>query len=105
VVILAVDGNEAEDVVAEYIAKEKYTFPVLLSQGTDVVERYSVNAYPTLVAVDKAGRIADYAVGGGPASEARIRQAIDRARAGAALQPATPAAAATAVPAQTKLRR
>ena len=60
VVILAVDVNEGEDIVAEYIDKEKYTFPVLFSEGTDVLERYSVNAYPTLVAIDKSGRIADY---------------------------------------------
>ena len=30
VVILAVDVNEGEDIVAEYIDKEKYTFPVLI---------------------------------------------------------------------------
>jgi thiol-disulfide isomerase/thioredoxin len=83
VVILAVDVNEGEDIVAEYIDKEKYTFPVLFSEGSDVLERYSVNAYPTLVAIDKSGRIADYAIGRGPESENRIRQAIDRARAGA----------------------
>ena len=83
VVILAVDVNEGEDIVAEYIDKEKYTFPVLLTEGTDMVARYTVNAYPTLFAVDKSGRIADIALGRGPESEARIRQAIDRARAGA----------------------
>ena len=83
VVILAIDVNEGEDIVAEYIDKEKYTFPVLFSEGSDVLERYSVNAYPTLVAIDKSGRIADYAIGRGPESENRIRQAIDRARAGA----------------------
>ena len=83
VVILAVDVNESEDIVAGYIDKEKYTFPVLLTEGTDMVARYTVNAYPTLLAVDKSGRIADIALGAGPGSEARIRQAIDRARAGA----------------------
>jgi tetratricopeptide (TPR) repeat protein len=83
VVILAVDVNESEDIVAGYIDKEKYTFPVLLTEGTDMVARYTVNAYPTLFAVDKSGRIADIALGAGPESEARIRQAIDRARAGA----------------------
>ena len=40
-----------------------------------------MNAYPTLVAIDKSGRIADYAIGRGPESENRIRQDIDRARA------------------------
>src|SRR5262249_12284395 len=83
VVILAIDVNEEEDVVSGYIDKEKFTFPVLLATGTDVVARYTVNAYPTTSAVDKSGRIADIMLGSGPNSEARIRQAIDRARAGA----------------------
>jgi thiol-disulfide isomerase/thioredoxin/tetratricopeptide (TPR) repeat protein len=90
VVILAVDADESEDIVAEYIDKEKYTFPVLLSQGTDMVKRYSVNAFPTLIAVDKSGRVADIAIGSGHESESRIRQAIERARAGApAVAPST----------------
>jgi tetratricopeptide (TPR) repeat protein len=83
VVILAIDVNEEEDVVSGYIDKEKFTFPVLLATGTDVVARYTVNAYPTTFAVDKSGRIADIILGSGPNSETRIRQAIDRARAGA----------------------
>jgi tetratricopeptide (TPR) repeat protein/thiol-disulfide isomerase/thioredoxin len=105
VVILAVDANEAEDIVAEYIDKEKYTFPVLLSEGSDVVARYSVNAYPTLVAVDKAGLVADYAVGSGPESEARIRQAIDRARAGAPAVAVTVTAATPVAPAVPSTKR
>jgi thiol-disulfide isomerase/thioredoxin len=88
VVILAVDANEDEDIVAEYIGKEKLTLPVVLSADSHIVERYSVSGYPTLVAIDKAGLIADYAIGSGPESEERIRQAIERARAGAAVAPA-----------------
>jgi thiol-disulfide isomerase/thioredoxin len=81
VVILAVDINETDDLVSEYIDKEKFTFPVLLSQGSDIAARYSVNAYPTLVAVDKAGLVADYLIGG--RSESNLRGVIEKARAGA----------------------
>jgi tetratricopeptide (TPR) repeat protein len=81
VVILAVDINETEDLVREYIEKEKFTFPVLLSQGSDIAARYGVNAYPTLVAVDKSGLIADYLIGG--RSESNLRGVIEKARAGA----------------------
>jgi tetratricopeptide (TPR) repeat protein len=81
VVILAVDVDEPDDLVAEYIDKEKFTFPVLLSQGSDIAAKYSVQAYPTLVAIDKAGMVADYVLGG--RSEAHLRQVIERARAGA----------------------
>jgi tetratricopeptide (TPR) repeat protein len=81
VVILAVDVDEPDDLVSEYIDKEKFSFPVLLSQGSDIAANYSVQAYPTLVAIDKAGVVADYVLGG--RSEANLRQVIDSARAGA----------------------
>jgi tetratricopeptide (TPR) repeat protein len=81
VVILAVDVNEPDDLVREYIDKEKFSFPVLLSQGTDIAVRYSVEAYPTLVAIDKAGMVADTLLGG--RSEENLRQVIEKARAGA----------------------
>ncbi|MCU1234494.1 MAG: hypothetical protein JWP63_2461, partial [Candidatus Solibacter sp.] len=81
VVILAVDVNEDDDLVREYIGKEKYTFPVLFSKGADIVARYGVQAYPTLVAIDKAGLVADYLIGG--RNEDKLREVIEKARAGA----------------------
>ena len=98
VVILAVDANEPEDTVAEFIKKEKYTFPVLLTEGTDTVTRYRVNAYPTVLAVDKNGSVAAEVVGSGPDNDSRLRDAIEKARAGApdpAAEPAAPVASAS----------
>jgi tetratricopeptide (TPR) repeat protein/peroxiredoxin len=84
VVILALDANEAEDTVAEYIKKEKYTFPVLLSQGTDVVNsKYGIHAFPTTLSIDKEGKVAEVLVGSGPGSGAKLRDAIEKARKGA----------------------
>jgi thiol-disulfide isomerase/thioredoxin len=94
VVVLAVDVDEPQDTVAEYIDKEKYTFPVLLSAGSDVVAKYSVSAYPTVFAVDKSGRIAEILVGGGADNASRLNAAIGKARAGA--PPAAPVGSATA---------
>ena len=96
VVILAVDVEEPDDLVRQYIEKEKFTFPVLLSQGSDVVARYTVNAYPTLVAIDKAGLVADYLIGG--RNETNLREAIERARAGAPPPSATPSAPTVSAP-------
>ena len=77
----AEDVGEDEDVVARYIGKEKFNFPVLLAERSEMPNKYNVAAYPTLVVVDKNGRIADYLVGGRP--EAALRAAIDRGLAGA----------------------
>jgi tetratricopeptide (TPR) repeat protein len=101
VVVLALDANEPQDTVAEYIHKEKYTFPVLLSEGSDVVSRYSVNAFPTTFGIDKTGRIADILQGSGAGNDSRLRGLIEKARAGApapapdipAASPAAPSAA------------
>ena len=83
VVVLALDVNEPKDVVAEYIAKEKFTFPVLLANGADVMDHYGVHAYPTTFFVDTKGLVADVAVGSGPDSYSRIQSLIAKARAGA----------------------
>jgi tetratricopeptide (TPR) repeat protein len=91
VVILAVDVGEPEDLVAEYINKEKFTFPVLLANETDVASRYGVNAYPTLAAIDPQGKVADYLIGG--RSESALRDVIAKARAGAPPPGPAPAAA------------
>jgi len=92
VAILAIDADEAQAVVAEFIAKEKYTFPVLLTEGTETIAKYSIGAYPTLVALDKEGRVADVVIGRGP--EERLRETIAKARSGAAPPSAAPTLAA-----------
>ena len=104
VVILALDANEPEDTVAEYIKKEKYTFPVLLSVGTPVIAQYNVHAFPTTLALDKTGRVADIVVGSGNDSESRLRAAIEKARAGApppSTETSAPTVASPALPPPT----
>jgi tetratricopeptide (TPR) repeat protein/peroxiredoxin len=83
VVVLALDVNEPLGTVAEYIDKEKFTFPVLLANGTGVMDHYGVHAYPTTFAIDKNGLVADVKVGGGSDSASRLQALIETARAGA----------------------
>jgi tetratricopeptide (TPR) repeat protein len=95
VAILALDADEEKDVVSTFIQEGKYTMPALLTKGTDVTNRYSINAYPTLVALDKTGRVSEVAIGGRP--ESKLREIIASARTGA---PASaPAGAASTIPA------
>ncbi len=102
VVVIALDANEPKETVDEFIRKEKYTFRVLLSEGTDVVSRYSINAFPTTFAIDKEGRVADITVGGGTESMGRLKGIIEKARAGAPPPPVvTPAAPVVTLPAAT----
>jgi len=95
-----VDANEPLETVAPFIEKQKYKFPVLLANGTDVVSRYSVNAYPTTFAIDKNGLVAEVLLGNGPG---RLDGAIAKARAGAPPPKAAPITSRPAVPARTKL--
>jgi len=53
--VLALDVDEPLETVAEYIAKEKFTFPVLLAKGTGVMDRYGVQAYPRLSPSTRTG--------------------------------------------------
>jgi len=99
VVVLAVDANEPLETVAPFIEKQKYTFPVLLANGTDVVSRYSVNAYPTTFAIDKNGLVAEILMGNDPG---RLESAIAKARAGAPPPKAAPIAPRPATPARSK---
>ena len=83
VVVLALDVDEPLETVAGYMDKEKFTLPVLLANGSSVMDRYSVHAYPTTFAIDKNGLVADVIVGGGSESAPRLQALIEKARAGA----------------------
>ena len=95
VVVLALDVDEPLETVAGYMDKEKFTFPVLLANGSSVMDRYSVHGYPTTFAIDKNGLVADVIVGGGSESAPRLQALIEKARTGAppGLPPIPPASA------------
>jgi thiol-disulfide isomerase/thioredoxin/tetratricopeptide (TPR) repeat protein len=78
VVVLTVDADEPEATPAQYMKDEKFTFPVLLAEGTDTVKRWGVQSFPTTIAVDAEGLVAAFAVGG--RSEAELRSLLGKAR-------------------------
>jgi thiol-disulfide isomerase/thioredoxin/tetratricopeptide (TPR) repeat protein len=78
VVVLTVDADEPEATPAQYMKDEKFTFPVLIAEGTDTVKRWGVAAFPTTIAVDAEGKVAGFAIGG--RSETELRELIGKAR-------------------------
>jgi peroxiredoxin len=76
--VVTIDVDEPRATPAQYMKDEKLTFPVLIAQGTKIVEEYGVAAFPTTVVVDGEGKVAAFAVGG--RSETELRELIAKAR-------------------------
>jgi thiol-disulfide isomerase/thioredoxin len=62
-VIVAVDLAEEARVVAEYVKKNKLTFPVLLDTHGEVGGTYSAQSIPTTYIIDREGRILARGIG------------------------------------------
>jgi tetratricopeptide (TPR) repeat protein len=79
VVIIGIDVSEPEDTVRRFINKNKYTYPVLLTQERDsVFDSYSVHGYPTLFTVDRSGIVVSSRLGTRRDSEQHLRAALNR---------------------------
>jgi tetratricopeptide (TPR) repeat protein len=81
VAVVAVDVDEPKETVAQFIEEGKYTLPVLLTEGTDIAKKYGIQAFPTLITLDKQGQVAEVIIGS--RSEEQLRRAVETARAGA----------------------
>jgi len=60
VVILSVNSTTQErspNLAAEYADKEKLSFPIVLDERGEAIDRYGVTAYPTTYVVDPSGHI------------------------------------------------
>ncbi len=55
--ILAVNIQEPEKTVSEYINRSSYTFPVLLDEKAEAASIYQIRSIPTTFIVDKKGYI------------------------------------------------
>jgi len=63
--VVAVDVGESVDVVRKHYAARKYGgIRVALDPAGDVADRFGVHAFPTLVAIDRAGVVRMIHVGG-----------------------------------------
>jgi thiol-disulfide isomerase/thioredoxin len=61
--LLAVNSMEKQGTVNTFINEQQYTFPVALDGEGKTGDAYGVKAYPTLVLIDRYGKIADIRVG------------------------------------------
>ncbi len=61
--ILSVNQGETADQVSQFINRQKYTFHVVLDQDQAIANKYSVQAIPTLVIIDKNGVVQWLSVG------------------------------------------
>jgi peroxiredoxin/tetratricopeptide (TPR) repeat protein len=78
VAVLTIDVDEPRATPAQYLKDEKLTFPVLIAEGTDTLDRYGVHAFPTTMVIDGEGKVTAFAVGSH--SEAELRELIAKAR-------------------------
>lgn len=74
---LAVDSGEEAEVVRDFVAKNPFPYPVLLDPEDSLGDALQTRVLPTLVVVDKAGKIAYFNEGVVDARE--LRQVLARA--------------------------
>jgi thiol-disulfide isomerase/thioredoxin len=70
-VLLGMNAGEDNDTVGKFLLKTKLSYPILLTADSEIEQGYSVTAYPTVVLIDREGKIVLYHVGTG--SEADLR--------------------------------
>ncbi len=73
-VILAIDVGEDEAAVRGFVEKHIVKLPVLLAGEDAMILAYQVQAYPTLVVIDRTGKVAKHHTGAG--SEAELKEWI-----------------------------
>jgi len=61
--LVSVNQQEEDDSVRAFIDRKKYTFRTLLDASGDVGNRYGVRALPTVVVIDKQGKVRRLSVG------------------------------------------
>jgi thiol-disulfide isomerase/thioredoxin len=77
VVILGVNDDESPEAALKFLNGKGYDWPHLFD-GTkkEARKKFKVEAIPTLVLIDKQGKVAAYDVGAGEAAETAIREAL-----------------------------
>ncbi|HLG95856.1 MAG TPA: redoxin domain-containing protein [Bryobacteraceae bacterium] len=73
--VVGVDSGEDLGTVNKFLEQNKISYPIALAGG-GVLESYSVTAFPTLVLIDREGKIVLYHVGSG--SETDVRAALQQ---------------------------
>jgi thiol-disulfide isomerase/thioredoxin len=76
-VVYAINQGESAEIARRYLARHRYSTTTLLDPSTEVGRNYQVAGIPTLVIIDRQGKIAAHYVG--VRSEAVLRDALKRA--------------------------
>jgi peroxiredoxin len=91
--VYAVDEQESQDVIARFIVKNHYTFPVLMDNATPTdpahsngfgpaSQAYKVAGIPETVIIGKDGTVKSVLIGFGPDTENALRTAVEAAMTG-----------------------
>ncbi len=86
-VVLGLTTGEDTAALSQFLLTTKLSYPILTAAETVTSQSYSVNAFPTVVLIDREGKIAFYHVGAG--SESALRESL--AKLGFESAPAKPA--------------
>jgi peroxiredoxin len=62
-VLLGIDAEEQEEVVAAFVAQLGLEFPIAIDKSGEILKRYGVDSFPTTVFIGADGRIQLYQVG------------------------------------------
>jgi len=75
--VMSINEGESAEKAGAYLAKNGYAFTALLDTDRSVATQYKVNGIPTLVVIDREGKISDYLVGA--RDEAALQAALKKA--------------------------
>lgn len=59
-VVLGVNVSDPPPLARQYAAQKGLSYPILIDGGRDASERYDVDKLPTLVVIDREGKVAAY---------------------------------------------
>lgn len=62
-VVVGVNASDPAGVIKQYATQKGLSYPMLLDAGNDVFESYGVRSMPSLVILDKEGKVMAYLVG------------------------------------------
>ena len=74
-VVLGLSTGEDAGTVSSFLEVNKLSYPILLAPNEGPAKTFSVNAFPTVVLIDREGQIAMYHVGAGSETELREKLA------------------------------
>lgn len=65
-------NDEDIDTIREYVAEHEYSFPTLVDTDQQAIRLYRIRGIPTMVVIDREGKIAQYRLGLSRESELRL---------------------------------